>query len=178
MWLPICLHQIQLDRRLIPCHQSWNNYAPRSLFLKIREHHQLSIAPIWSRFPHCRGVLRIPWCSVLVPNIIGGVSTDGEYGADIFKISSINGAFVSGATVMGWSTTATQKGVTTNTSWLRLNASKSNGIYSKSNTVQSAALQILIIIKIWSALFLNSVPLNNAFTADASNLICIWELLP
>ena len=116
--------------------------------------------------------------TALCPNIIGGVSTDGEYGADIFKISSINGAFVSGATVMGWSTTATQKGVTTNTSWLRLNASKSNGIYSKSNTVQSAALQILIIIKIWSALFLNSVPLNNAFTADASNLICIWELLP
>lgn len=83
-----------------------------------------------------------------LPNITGNVSTDGEYGADIFKISSINGAFVNGATVMGWSTTATQKGVTTNTSWLRLNASKSNGIYSKSNTVQSAAIQILIIIKV------------------------------
>ena len=86
--------------------------------------------------------------TVPCPNIIGSVSTDGEYGSDIFKTSSIYGAFVSGDTVMGWSTTATQKGVTTNTSWLMLNASKSNGIYSKSNTVQSAAIQILIIIKV------------------------------
>lgn len=83
-----------------------------------------------------------------LPNITGNVSTAGEFGADVFEISSINGAFVSDAAVMGWSTITGQKGIRTKTAWLKLNASKSNEIYSKSNTVQSAALQTLIIIKV------------------------------
>ena len=110
------------------------------------------------------------------PNIIGSARIGGAadsygswydtYGAFIQDSATAEGPFVKISERSGTVARAA------------IFANKYAHTYGNSTTVQPTACQILIIIKIWQALFLISVPLNSEFTDDALNLICIWELLP
>ena len=150
IWLPICLHQIQLDRRLNPCRPFLNNFVPRNLFSKRRKHHRPSSSSIWSKSLHFRGVLRIPLCSGLSPNIIGTLKVGYLPGLqNLYQIQG--GGVFSNDIKNGYFERVSNGSNATGSVSVNMNASNSSSVFRDLNTVQPAALQTLIIIKVWTA---------------------------
>lgn len=83
-----------------------------------------------------------------LPNITGRISTGGEYGFDAIWNVDNRGAFnTSTATQNGWSAATAQNSIASKSSQALFDASLSNPIYGKSDTVQPPALTMRYIIK-------------------------------